>query len=55
MQMVDVHLPTTDRRHIILARHTRPDSDQQILPRQSKLAPPPRPAPGITADAAKTD
>ena len=28
LQMVDVHLPTTDGRHIILPRYTQPDNDQ---------------------------
>ncbi len=31
MQMVDVHLPTTDGRQIVLPRHTQPETDQQIL------------------------
>ncbi len=55
MQMVDVHLPTTDGRHIILPRHTQPDSDQQILLQQLKLTLPPQPPPRIIVDAAKTD
>ena len=54
MQMVDVHLPTTDGRNIILPRHTRPDTDQQILLQQLKLTLPPQPPPRITADIAKT-
>ena len=55
MQMVDVHLPTTDGRHIILPRHTQPDSDQQILLQQLKLTLPPQPPPRIIVDAAKMD
>jgi hypothetical protein len=26
IQMVDVHLPTTDGRHLILSRYTEPDA-----------------------------
>ena len=54
MQMVDVHLPTTDGRHIVLPRYTQPDHDQQILLQQLKLTLPPQPPPRITADAAKS-
>ena len=54
MQMVDVHLPTTDGRHIILPRQTQPETDQQILLQKLKLTLPPQPPPRITADAAKT-
>ena len=31
MQMVDVHLPTTDGRHIVLPRYTQPEKDQRLL------------------------
>ena len=31
LQMVDVHLPTTDGRYLVLPRYTQPDKDQQIL------------------------
>ena len=31
MQMVDVHLPTTDGRQLVLPRYTQPDSDHQLL------------------------
>ena len=54
MQMVDVHLPTTDGRHIVLPRYTQPDHDQQILLQQLKLSLPPQPPPRITTDDAKT-
>ena len=45
MQMVDVHLPTTDGRQLVLPRYTQPDSDHQLLFQQLKLnlpAQPPR-------------
>jgi hypothetical protein len=50
--MVDVHLPTTDGRHIVLPRYTQPDNDQQILLQQLKLTLPPQPPPRITAHPA---
>ncbi len=49
MQMVDVHLPTTDGRHLILPRYTQPDKDQQILLSQLKLELPDQPPPKIRA------
>ena len=47
MQMVDVHLPTTDGRQLILSRYTEPDKDQQLLLQQLKLQLPPQPPPKI--------
>ncbi len=49
MQMVDVHLPTTDGRHIVLPRYTQPDKDQQLLLQMLKLKLPPQPPPSISA------
>ena len=37
MQMLDVHLPTTDGREIVMARHTQPEQDLQLLLDQLKL------------------
>jgi hypothetical protein len=54
MQMVDVELPTTDGRHIVLPRYTQPNSDQQILLQRLKLALPPQPPPRITAKPAQS-
>jgi len=31
MQMIDVHLPTTDGRNLILPRYTQPEKDLQLL------------------------
>jgi hypothetical protein len=45
--MVDVHLPTTDGRHLILPRYTQPDADQQLLLQQLKLTLPQQPPPQI--------
>ena len=47
IQMVDVHLPTTDGRHLILPRYTQPDADQQLLLQQLKLTLPQQPPPQI--------
>ena len=52
IQMVDVHLPTTDGRHIVLPRYTQPERDQQLLLQQMKLRLPAQPPPRITASAA---
>jgi hypothetical protein len=51
MQMVDVDLPTTDGRHLILPRYTQPDRDQLLLLQRLKLTLPPQPPPRITTPA----
>ena len=47
MQMVDVHLPTTDGRQLVLPRYTQPDPDHQLLFQQLKLSLPAQPPPRI--------
>jgi hypothetical protein len=49
IQMVDVHLPTTDGRTVVLARYTEPEPDQAILLQQMKLQLPVQPPPRIAA------
>ena len=49
MQMVDVHLPTTDGRYLILPRHTQPQREHQLLLDQLKLRLPEQPTPRILA------
>jgi transposase len=49
IQMVDVHLPTTDGRQLVLSRYTQPDKDLQILLHQMKLKLPDQPPPKITS------
>ncbi len=49
MQMVDVHLPTTDGRTIVLSRYTEPEADQAILLQLLKISLPAQPPPRITA------
>jgi hypothetical protein len=49
IQMIDVHLPTTDGREIILTRYTNPEPELQLLIDRLKLQLPPQPPPRITA------
>ena len=49
MQMVDVHVPTTDGRHLVLPRRTDPTRDQQLLLHQLNLQLPEQPPPRISA------
>ena len=51
VQRVDVHLPTTDGREVILTRHTQPEKELQVLLEQLKLTLPAQPPPKITAAA----
>jgi len=48
MQMIDVHLPTTDGREIILTRTTQPEPELQLLLDKLKLELPAQPPPKIT-------
>jgi transposase len=49
MQMIDVYLPTSDDRTIILSRYTQPETELQLLLNQLKLQLPDQPPPRITA------
>ena len=51
VQMIDVHLPTTDGREILLTRYTHPEPELQLLIDQLKLRLPPQPPPRITTTA----
>src|ERR1700677_4355510 len=51
VQMIDVHLPTTDGREIVLTRYTQPEPELQLLMNQLKLSLPSQPPPKITAAA----
>jgi transposase len=51
MQMVDVHLPTTDGRTLILSRYTDPDADQRLLLQRLQLTLPPQSPPRIASAA----
>jgi transposase len=48
VQMLDVHLPTTDERTVILSRYTHPKTDVQLLLQRLKLELPAQPPPKIT-------
>ncbi len=48
MQMVDVHLPTTDGRHLILSRYTHPEPEHRLLLDQLRLKLAAQPPPKIT-------
>ena len=51
VQMVDVHLPTTDGREVVLPRHTQPEKELPVLLAQLNLTLPAQPPPKITAAA----
>jgi hypothetical protein len=51
VQMIDVHLPTTDGREIRLTRYTHPEPELQLLIDRLKLRLPPQPPPRITTAA----
>jgi hypothetical protein len=53
VQMVDVHIPTSDGRTLILSRYTQPEPDLQLLLARLKLQLPPQPPPRITAGSAQ--
>jgi hypothetical protein len=47
VQMIDVHLPTTDGRELLLTRYTQPEPELRLLTQQLKLQLPPQPPPRI--------
>ena len=50
IQMVDVHLPTTDGRTVILSRYTEPEPEHALLLQQLKISLPDQPPPKIMSD-----
>jgi transposase len=52
VQMIGVHLPTTDGREVILSRYTQPEKELQLLLNRLKLQLPEQPPPKITAAGA---
>jgi hypothetical protein len=52
VQMIDVHLPTTDGRELQLTRYTQPEPELDLLIKQLKLTLPAQPPPRIKASAA---
>ena len=54
IQMVDVWVPTTDGRLLILPRYTQPEKDHQMLLHQLHLQLPSQPSPTIVSPRAET-
>jgi hypothetical protein len=51
VQMIDVHLPTTNGRELVLTRYTEPKPELNLLLKKLKLELPAQPPPKITASA----
>ncbi len=51
LQMVDLHLPTTDGRELILTRYTEPELDHRLLLKRLDLDWPVQPPPKIRVQA----
>lgn len=49
LQMLDVHLPTTDGRELVLPRYTQPSAEVELLLCQLKLSLPHQPRPRISS------
>jgi len=54
VQMVDVHLPTTDGREVLLTRYTQPEPELALLLERLRLTLPPQPPPKISTAQATT-
>ena len=48
MPIIDVHLPTTDDRELVLTRYTEPEPELSLLLRKLRLELPAQPPPRIT-------
>lgn len=53
IQLVDVHIPTSDGRALILPRYTEPEAQQRMILEMLKLELPAQPPPRIRGDAAE--
>jgi len=53
VQMIDVHIPTTDGRELHLTRYTEPEPELRLLLDKLKLALPAQPLPKITEREAR--
>lgn len=51
VQMIDVHLPTTDGRKVIMSRYTQPEPELQVLLEQLRLSLPRQLPPRVTANS----
>jgi len=54
IQMIDIHIPTTDGRQLKMCRYTKPDKAQQLLLSRLKLKLPPQSPPEISAETTAT-
>jgi len=54
VQMIDVHLPTTDGRKVIMSRYTQPEPELKILLQQLWLSLPNQPPPRVMANGEVT-
>jgi hypothetical protein len=54
IQMIDVHVPTTDGRELVLTRYTEPEPELKLLLDALKLALPAQPPPRITTQVARS-
>jgi transposase len=50
LKMIDLHLPTTDGRKVIMSRYTQPEPELQMLLKQLRLSLPDQPRPRVTAE-----
>ena len=50
VQMIDLHVPTTDGRELVLTRHTEPEPELRLLLDALKLTLAAQPQPRITAE-----
>ena len=53
IQMLDVILPTTDGRRLVMPRHTEPEADLALLLHHLNLTLPPQPPPRISQPVAE--
>ncbi len=54
VQMLDVRIPTTDTREVVLTRYTQPERELELLLNKLKLELPPQPPPKITVHSPPT-
>jgi transposase len=55
VQMIDIHLPTTDNRNVIMSRYTKPEQDLLLLLKQLQLSFPDQPPPKMAVHLTKVN
>jgi hypothetical protein len=53
IQMIDVHIPTSDSRELVLTRYTEPQAELKLLLDKLRLELPAQPPPKITAEPSR--